>query len=577
MNPAHAIDDRAGPAGARSPAGRALPRGTRLREYELADVVGEAGFGIVYRAWDTTLQRRVAVKEYLPVSMTTRVAGSATVVVASERDGDTYKAGLKSFVAEARLLARFDHASLVKVYRFWEENGTAYMVMPFYEGPTLEDALAGLDHVPGEAELRAWLKPVLNAVSLLHDGGVWHQNIGPDSILLTPVGPVLFGFGSAQQTIAALLHTPAAALKPGFAAIEQYGHAAETKRGAWTDLYALAAVVYAAITGNAPAAAADRLAQDPVRPLSVVAAGLYGERFLAAIDAAMAVEPERRPQDHQQFRSLMGDIDSPAPLELAPPRDLMHEPFVGDDGPREITVPDHPLLSIGDPAAKPAAAKAVAAGAAKTAQPERRAVARSAGEGTPSQPAALPPSWVGGTRSVRKLFGKRALYGIVAGTGALIGIGALALQLYARQAQRPVVAAPTPAASAPLVAPPPVATVATPAAATPPPTPPTTTAAATPTPTPTTTSGRSSPPAEAAAPTVAAAPAVTGTAPSPTPTAARPATPPAAPTRAAALPDDLAPPATAAERQARCTEILQKASLERITAAETNYFKRECK
>ena len=108
MNPAHAIDDRVGPAGIRSPAGRALPRGTRLREYELADVVGEAGFAIVYRAWDTTLQRRVAVKEYLPVSMTTRSPGSAAVVVASERDRDAYQAGLKSFVAEARLLARFD-------------------------------------------------------------------------------------------------------------------------------------------------------------------------------------------------------------------------------------------------------------------------------------------------------------------------------------------------------------------------------------------------------------------------------------------------------------------------------------
>ena len=89
----------------------------------------------------------------------------------------------------------------------------------------------------------------------------------------------------------------------------------------------------------------------------------------------MAVEPERRPQDHRQFRALMGDIDSPEPLELAPPRDLMHEPFVGDDGPREITVPDHPLLSIGDPAAKPAAAKAVAAGAAK--RRRQRNVARS--------------------------------------------------------------------------------------------------------------------------------------------------------------------------------------------------------
>jgi serine/threonine protein kinase len=332
-----------------------LPRGTRLREYEVADVVGESGFAIVYRAWDTTLQRRVAVKEFLPVSMATRSPGSPAVNVASERDHDAYKAGLKSFVAEARLLARFDHPSLVKVYRFWEENGTAYMVMPFYEGPSLEEALAELDHVPGEAELRAWLKPVLNAVSLLHEGGVWHQNIGPDSIVLTPVGPVLFGLGSAEQAIAALAHTPAAALKPGFAAIEQYGSAAETKRGP-LDRPVRTGVggLPAAVTGGAPAAAADRLAQDPVRPLSLVAASLFDERFLAAIDAAMAVEPERRPQDHQQFRALMGDIDSPEPVELAPPRDLMHEPFVGDDGEREITVPDHPLLSIGE-AAKPAA------------------------------------------------------------------------------------------------------------------------------------------------------------------------------------------------------------------------------
>ena len=546
MNPAHAIDDRVGPAGIRSPAGRALPRGTRLREYELADVVGEAGFAIVYRAWDTTLQRRVAVKEYLPVSMTTRGAGSAAVMVASERDRDAYQAGLKSFVAEARLLARFDHPSLVKVYRFWEENGTAYMVMPFYEGPTLENALGELDHVPGEAELRAWLKPVLNAVSLLHDGGVWHQNIGPDSIVLTPVGPVLFGLGSAEQTIAALAHTPAAALKPGFAAIEQYGSAAETKRGPWTDLYALAAVVYSAITGAAPVAAADRLAQDPVRPLSLVAAHLYGERFLAAIDAAMAVEPERRPQDHQQFRALMGDIDSPEPLELAPPRDLMHEPFVGDEGEREITVPDHPLLAIGD-AAKPAAAKA--ATSAKGAPAERPPVARAGGEGRPSQPAPLQPSWIG-PATVNKLLSKRALYGLVAGTGALIGIAALVLQFQARQAQRPVVAAPAPAASLAAVAKPSVATTAITAATATIPTAAATTKPATATATPT-----PSPPVVAAV-----APAAS--------TAA---------TRAASPPDYLAPPATTAERQARCTEILQKASLERITADETSYFKKECK
>ncbi|MCE9660080.1 MAG: serine/threonine protein kinase [Burkholderiales bacterium] len=550
MNPAQAIDDRADPAGARSPQSRALPPGTRLREYELAEVIGEAGFAIVYRAWDATLQRKVAVKEYLPVSMATRVAGTPNVTVASERQWDTYKAGLKSFVGEARLLARFDHASLVKVYRFWEGNGTAYMVMPFYEGPTLEAALADLDHVPGEAELRAWLKPVLNAVALLHEGGVWHQNIGPDNIVLTPIGPVLFGLGAAEQAIAAIEHTPAAALKPGFAAIEQYGNAAETKRGAWTDLYALAAVIYTAITGSAPAAAADRLAEDPVRPLGAVAAGLYGERFLAAIDAALAVEPERRPQDHQQFRALMGDIDSPAPLELAPPRDLMHEPFVGRDGDRQITVPDHPLLTIADPAVKAVLAKPAAAAAASPgkAAGERRARARAGGESTPSQPAELAPSWLS-TSPVKKLFGKRALYGLVAGTGALIGVAALALQFYARQAPRPATAAPGVVASVP-VANPTVAAPAVPAVAAATAVPPTATA----TPPPATTAAVSPPVAPAPAPAASAAPA-------------------RAPTGA----DYLGTPVTATERQARCTEILQKASLESITPAETDFFKRECK
>ena len=307
-------------------------------------MIGEAGFGIVYLAWDTTLQRRVAVKEFLPVSIAIRAAGSAAVIVASERHQDTFKAGLKSFVAEARLLARFDHASLVKVYRFWEENGTAYMVMPFYEGQTLEGALAELDHVPGEAELRAWLKPVLNAVTLLHDGGVWHQNIGPDEILLTPVGPVLFGFARGRSRRSRPSnHTPAAALKPGFAAIEQYGSAAETTRGPWTDLYALAAVIYAAITGSAPAAGrrSARRRSGPVRPLSIVAAGLYGERFLAAIDAAMAVEPERRPQRSPAVPGADGRHRARRSRSSSRRRrDLMHEPFVGDDGPREITVPD---------------------------------------------------------------------------------------------------------------------------------------------------------------------------------------------------------------------------------------------
>ncbi len=579
MNPAHAIDDPGEPLGARRPYGHALPAGTYLRDYEITGLIGEGGFGIVYLAWDHSLQRKVAIKEYMPASMAGRAEGALPVVVRSERQHDVFRAGLKSFVNEARLLARFDHPSLVKVYRFWEENGTAYMVMPFYEGPTLKAALAELGHVPSEAELRAWLKPILNAVTLLHEGHLWHQNIGPDGIVLTPIGPVLFGFGAAEHTIAALDHTPAAALKPGFAAIEQYGSAAETTRGAWTDLYALAAVVYAAITGSPPAPAADRLAEDHVQPLSTIAAGLYSESFLAAIDAALAVEPERRPRDHLQFRSLMGDIDATEPLELAPPRDLMHEPFVGNrPGEREITVPDRPLMPAGDSAAKPGARPATTAAAVLRTTPGERvkAPAHTGGDSVPPRSAAGSPSWLR-RDAVRRLFGKRALYGLVAGTGALIGIAALALQFYARQTGHPVATtavstAPAPSASA----------AATPEtiAATVPTTPVATDSRTAPSPrpasAPSTLASRQAPAGPGATVASPPVPATMASTPIATPPVARAGPAGAAPV-AVPAPEDLSPPANAAERLARCTEILQKASLERITAAETNFFKRECK
>ena len=100
----------------------------------------------------------------MPASMASRVAGSSAIVVKSERHLETFRAGLKSFVNEARLLARFDHPSLVKVYRFWEENGTAYMVMPFYEGPTLKARARRARPRADEAELRAWLTPLLDAL-----------------------------------------------------------------------------------------------------------------------------------------------------------------------------------------------------------------------------------------------------------------------------------------------------------------------------------------------------------------------------------------------------------------------------
>ena len=551
-----------------------LAIGTRLREYEVKGLIGEGTCSIVYLGWDHALQRKVAVKEYMPAAMVGRIQGSTSVVVAADRHLEAVRAGLKGFVNEARLLARFDHPSLIKVYRFWEENGTAYMVMPYCEGPTLKAALTELGHVPSEAELRTWLKPILNAVTMLHDGGVWHQNIGPDEILLTPFGPVLLGFAAAAHAIEAMNHRPAAALKAGFAAIEQYGSEAATTRGPWTDLYALAAVVYAAITGSEPAPAADRLASDRIRPLAIVAAGLYSARFLTAIDAAMAVQPKQRPADHTEFRALMGDIEAPEAVSLAPRPDLMQEPFGGAvASEREVTVPDRPLFAGAEPTA--------ATVAAPETRPPTPAPAPQKAPARPLADASTPatPSWMK-TAGARVLPGKRALYGVVAGTFALIGIAALALQFATRSAARVSPAGATPTATA-------TATQRAPATAAPAtPTPPSAIATATPILTPTAIPPTTAPPTAATPmPPMPMPTPSTVTAPQPTakPAAASVAatTPPAAPAAARTLPAvPMAAPIVATspeDRQARCTEILQKASLEKITAAETDFFKRECK
>ena len=294
--------------------GHTLPLGTRLRDYEITGLIGEGGFGIVYLAWDHSLQRKVAIKEYMPASMAARVNGSSAIVVKSERHLDTFRAGLKSFVNEARLLARFDHPSLVKVYRFWEENGTAYMVMPYYEGPTLKAALAGTGRAPSEAELRAWLRPLLDALAVMHAAQCYHRDISPDNILLTPRGPLLLDFGAARRVIGDMTHAITVVLKPGYAPIEQYGDVATMAQGAWTDLYALACVVYYAIAGKTPTSSVERLMDDRVEPLAVWAAGRYSDAFLRAIDAALAVRPGDRPQTEREFRALL-DADLPAQPE----------------------------------------------------------------------------------------------------------------------------------------------------------------------------------------------------------------------------------------------------------------------
>ena len=284
-----------------------LPPGTMLGEFELTNKLGEGGFSIVYLAHDHSLDRKVALKEYLPSSIAQRKA-QTQVSPRSERHRDTFEAGLKSFINEAKLLAHFDHGSLVKVYRFWSANGTAYMVMPLYHGLTLKDTVRAMSEPPDEAWLMKLLGPLSEALSVIHGDQCYHRDIAPDNvILLEGTGrPLLLDFGAARRVIGDMTQALTVILKPGYAPVEQYAELPDMKQGPWTDVYALAATVYWCITGKTPPPSVGRMLSDSYVPLAQSASGRYSARFLSAVDRALAVRPEQRTQSIEALRLDLG-------------------------------------------------------------------------------------------------------------------------------------------------------------------------------------------------------------------------------------------------------------------------------
>ena len=299
-----------------------LPIGTRLHEFEITGLIGEGGFGVVYQAYDHLLQRRVALKEYLPASLAAR-GQHQSVVLRSQRHADSYAKGLESFINEARLLARFDHPALVKVHRFWQANETAYLVMPYYEGPTLKAAMQSRPTPPDEHWIRGLLGPLLDALELLHQQDCLHRDIAPDNILLPgDRQPVLLDFGAARRVIGDMTQALTVMLKPGYAPIEQFAEMPGIRQGPWTDLYALGAVLHWMITGQTPPPAVGRMLRDPYEALTVRAAERYSETLLNSIDRCLALKGEERPQSVAQLRALLGQAESagtkavPAPAAM---------------------------------------------------------------------------------------------------------------------------------------------------------------------------------------------------------------------------------------------------------------------
>jgi serine/threonine protein kinase len=290
----------------------ALPQGYEFQGYRIEQELGAGGFGITYRATELLIGRPVAVKEYLPASIAVRGRDSISVHPIGPRERVPFDLGVKRFRKEAQALVTFHHPNIVGLYRFFEANGTAYLVMAFEEGMSLGAILKR--HGPiTEDEIREVLDPLLDGVTLVHKSGFLHRDIKPDNVVIRRDGsPVLIDFGAARQAVGGIHEITQPVVSSGYSPFEQYANASH--QGTYSDIYALGATAYACITGHRPTDATDRLAGARMMTAVEAGKGRYSETLLRAIDRALAVMAEERPQSVEEWRAMLkGEIAIAAP------------------------------------------------------------------------------------------------------------------------------------------------------------------------------------------------------------------------------------------------------------------------
>jgi serine/threonine protein kinase/tetratricopeptide (TPR) repeat protein len=341
---------------------QALADGSEVPGYRIKRVLGAGGFAITYLAEHLSIGNEVAIKEYLPRGIAVRAADGSVRALAPSAAGDLAW-GLERFRDEARTLGKLKHPNIVPVLNYIEANGTAYAVMEFIAGETLEARIARQGALSA-AEMAGLVPALLAGVEAVHDAGFLHRDIKPSNIMLRADGtPVLIDFGAARQALSAHSHALTAILSEGYAPYEQYQ--TDSDQGRWTDIYALGATLYRCATGEQPVAATNRVnarvrgQPDPLPAASALVHERFPAPLLAAIDRAISLIESERPQSVAELRAIIASVTPPraasadAPETPAPPAPAADTLLAGHAPRAEV---GQTLLVGVPPASRPAAA-----------------------------------------------------------------------------------------------------------------------------------------------------------------------------------------------------------------------------
>lgn len=284
-----------------------LKPGTMLnKKYFVGNVIGEGGFGITYIGYDTMLDIKVAVKEYFPNGCANRNHGvTSEIEITTEKQQDFFDKGKERFLVEARSIARFSREQgIVGVRDYFEENGTAYIIMEYLEGQTLENYVKKNGNMDTK-QLFTLMKPVMKSLQKVHNDGIIHRDISPDNIMYLKDGTLkLMDFGAARH-FTNEERNMSVVLKMGYAPEEQYRK--NGTQGPWTDVYGMCATMYRCITGKVPEDALDRLYEDSLKKPSSL--GIEIPRlFEVVLMYGLAVHRKNRCKDMAELLDLTDKV-----------------------------------------------------------------------------------------------------------------------------------------------------------------------------------------------------------------------------------------------------------------------------